>query len=112
MPIITREEVKAFLDISTSEQDTKIDLLIPEVEAFVKTWCNDPMTEEYPEGIKRPVSELLRFDLFYRNKGTGTNSETLGDYSIVYDFRNEAGYPEKVLHLLKPWKKMKQVKFI
>lgn len=119
MAIISKEEVKAFLDIDANTYDNKIELLIPELEAFVKLYCNDEMIDEdgndsYPAGIKKPISELIRFDLFYRAKGIGANSESLGDYSIVYDFRNDSGYPEKTLHLLNPFvkRRMPKVKFV
>lgn len=119
MAIISLEEVKEFLDIDTDDIDLKIDLLIPEIEAFVKLYCNDEMKDEeggdsYPLGIKRPVSELIRYDLFHRNKGVGANSESLGDYSVTYDSQTDSGYPEKTLHLLKPFVKisMPKVKFI
>lgn len=117
MAIISVSEVKAFLGITDSSKDDMITLLIPEVEAFVKGYCNDTMTDadgnaSYPAGIKRPVSELLRYDLFYRATGVGLDSEKLGDYSANFTNEVESGYPIKALHLLSSFVRLSKVNFV
>ncbi|HEX2866544.1 MAG TPA: phage head-tail connector protein [Ignavibacteriales bacterium] len=110
MPIISKDEVKTFLDIPEADtsKDAKIELLIPEVEKWLKGYLNDPMKDEdgndsYPDGIKFPFSQLLNYDIFYRNKGIGVNSEHLADYAVTYDFRTTNGYPAKILELVNPF---------
>ncbi len=57
LPLVTRAEYKAYMGLSSPNDDTKIDILITKVSQLVKTICrrsfvdyvNDPKLE-YPEG--------------------------------------------------------------
>lgn len=118
MSIITKDEVKTYLQISTTDYDDRIELLIPDVEAWVKLFCNDEMKDEegndsYPLGIKRVVAVLLSEDLFSRGKiDNNIVQETLGDYSVTFSSHQESnGYSNVALGLLTPFIKTKQTEF-
>lgn len=105
MAIITLAEVKSFLGISTTDHDSKIESLIPEVESWLELYLNEDFSEgEYPSGIKYPFSQLINYDLFSRPKGQGASSESIGGYSITYDFRTADGYPNNILELFNVFK--------
>jgi hypothetical protein len=113
MAIITLTEVKTFLQITNTDSDALITALIPEVEAYVKRYTNNEMidgegADSYPLGIKKPVSELIRYELNERAKQSGKTSESLGSWSASYAVSNDSqGYPDNVIGLLKPFRKIK-----
>lgn len=110
MAIITLEEVRLLSGFSTMDYDDQIEALIPEVESFVERFCNEDFTGDvYPSGIKRPVAEMIKYDILYRNKGIGVSSESIGEYDVTYDSVNVSGYPDKIISLLKPYRRIKFV---
>jgi len=71
--LITRNEYKNYLGITSSNKDQEIDLLIPKVSSLVKTYCrrsfidnyDDPKIETFEGGFDRiflsetPVREIM-----------------------------------------------------
>ncbi len=113
MAIITLAEVKSFLGISSTDHDATITALIPEVESWLELYLNEDFSEgEYPSGIKYPFSQLINYDLFSRPKGQGASSETIGGYSITYDFRTVDGYPNNILELFTIFKTAPTITFV
>lgn len=99
MAIITKEEAKLLLQITDTSKDLTIELLIPIVEDFVKTYCGTDFTdaqgkEDFPIGIKLPTAQLIGFNLQKQNM-QGVKSESLADHSISFDGTN--GYPKSML---------------
>ena len=71
--LITRNEYKSYLGITTNNKDSEIDLLIPKVSSLVKTYCRrtfvdhyfDPKVEVFPGGTdsfilsETPIIEII-----------------------------------------------------
>lgn len=111
MAIITLAEVKSFLGITSTDHDTTITALIPEVESWLELYLNEDFSEGvYPSGIKYPFSQLINFEVFYRNKGNGVTSETIGDYSVSYE--KTGSYPVNVLSLFDVFRYGKVITFV
>lgn len=101
MPIISVGETKELLQIPKSEKskDAAINLLIPIVEDFVKTYCQSEFKDskggdDFPIGIKLPVVQLIGYNLERRNI-QGVKNESLADHSISFD--TSGGYPTALL---------------
>lgn len=47
--LITRAEYKAYASITSNNQDAEIDLLIPKVSEFIKTYCRRTFVDFYDE---------------------------------------------------------------
>lgn len=47
--LITREEYKAYVGISSPNQDAEIDLLVPKVSQFIKTYCRTSFVDNVDE---------------------------------------------------------------
>ncbi len=110
MAIITLEEVHLLVNITTLEYDDLITALIPEVEAFIEKHCNEDFSlGVYPAGVKRISAEMIRYDVLFRDKGIGVSSESIADYSVTYDFRTSSGYPDKIIDMLKPYRRIKYI---
>jgi hypothetical protein len=107
MSFISNEEVKKILQITDASKDDAIDLLIPAVQDFIKTYCNNSFlnsegAESFPDGLKLPVAKMIGIDL---NKKilSGTQSESLGDHSISFT----GDYPASILKTLNHYRKVK-----
>lgn len=107
MAIISNEEVKKILQITDDSKDDAIDLLIPAVQDFIKTYCNNSFLnsegeESFPAGLKLPAAKMIGIDL---NKKilSGTQSESLGDHSISFT----GDYPASILKALNLYRKVK-----
>ena len=74
------KEVKALLNITTTEYDTQYNALITPVEDWVKEYCNQSFEDYMPEGVKLFVAKKIQS----YEKESGAVSESLGDYSISY----------------------------
>jgi len=112
MAIITLEEVKVLAQITDNSKDAVIDLMIPEVEGFIKSYTKNDFSKGYPVGIKRVVAQMIRFDVYNRNKGLGVSSQSISTHSINFDADYIAGYPAKLIGSLNAFSKNKQVQFV
>jgi hypothetical protein len=75
--LITRNEYKSYLGITSNNKDQEIDLLIPKISSLVKTYCrrtfidyfDDPKVEQFNGGhdsiilTEGPVKEILDVEL-------------------------------------------------
>ena len=121
MAIITRDEVKTFLNIPSADdsRDMFIDTMIPVVEDFVKEYCandfiDDNGEEAFPPGIKLPVARLIGHDLRAMSLNAGdkdVTAEWLGEYSIKYAVGSResltGSYPKALMLNLRPWKRVR-----
>lgn len=80
MSIITVEDAKAYLNITTDEDDSVIERLISAAESFTDRWIETPLAElsEAPDDLKQAVMMLVGH--WYENRETSlvgfTSSET------------------------------------
>lgn len=77
---MTLLEVKALLNITSTEYDTLYENLLPSVEDTTKELCNDTFENYMPEGVKLFIAKKLET----YSKEQGASSEKLGDYSISF----------------------------
>ena len=77
---MTLKEVKAILNITSTEYDAEYQELLNPMEDWVKEYCNDDFEKYMPEGVKLFIAKKIQ--IFSQDRGG--NSESLGDYSISY----------------------------
>jgi len=89
MAITTLENVKTYLGISNTSQDSKIELLIPMIEQEILNYRNKSFeTDEleeivYPAGAELVAIKMIALELNY-STSAGKKSEKLDDYSITF----------------------------
>jgi hypothetical protein len=110
MAIITRAEVKGFLQIKDSSKDDLIDALIPEIQGDIVAYCNNSFMDSngadaWPVGIKIPAAMMVGYTMTEMAGGTsvGLKSESQGDYSYTKDTTTGA-YPDSILKKLDKWR--------
>lgn len=102
--LITRQEYKAYKGITSPNQDTAIDTLIPKVSAFIKNICrrsfvdyvNDPKTETFKGGpylllTESPVIQVLSVE--YSSDYGNTYTELTEFTDFVLDVEEEKIVP-------------------
>lgn len=88
MAITTLENVKTYLGISNTSQDSKIELLIPMIEQEILNYRNkDFETDDldeiiYPSGSELVAIKLIALEL-NNSKSSGVKSMKLDDYSVT-----------------------------
>ena len=102
MAIVTREQVKTFLQISGVDKDDLIDALIPQVEADYERIRNIPFDKvdgdvEYPSGSALTAALMVGYLLNAPRVAGGLDSESLGDYSYSRSDVGRDGYPPQVI---------------
>lgn len=99
--LITLEETKLLLQITSDTYDDLIEnILIPTIEDYITTYCNDDFLDGFPDALKLPAAKMIKIEL---SKLTpGVTSETIGRYSASYT----DGYPKSVTDLLNPYRKV------
>lgn len=102
MAIVTREQVKTFLQIEGSDKDDLIDALIPEVESDYERIRNIPFDEidgdvTYPKGSALTAALMVGYLLQAPRVSGGLDSESLGDYSYSRSDVGRDGYPAQVI---------------
>jgi len=112
--IVSRETAKAYLGITDTTYDTKIDLLIPVVEQTYLDIRNVPFETDptgevtvYPAGSDITASEMIGYKLststFSMSTpfGVGKASESIDSYSVSYTGNASAdmfnGYPKGIV---------------
>lgn len=116
MAIITLAEVKVFLQISGTSKDALITALTPEIEGFIKEYCNDDFmssdavpVEEWPAGIKLPAAQMIGHSMAEMSGGgasIGLTSEDQGEYSYTRG-ETTGSYPPGILAKLNQWRKVR-----
>jgi hypothetical protein len=98
--MITKDDVKAFLQITDTSRDSVIDLLIPLVISQVANICPaailDPDDASFDAGIKLPTLKLIAYEL---SNPVGVESEKIGDI--------QTSYPKNIMDYFKPFRKVK-----
>lgn len=101
--IISTTECKAILQISGSNYDTFINVMIPITEDYILKYTN--LTEDSASklpGLKLAAAQFVNYQL---SNPSNISSETIGNYSVTY----QPSYPEYLVQTLKTYR---QVKFI
>jgi hypothetical protein len=96
-------EVKTLLQIQTTNHDGYLDAIIPLIIEWVQGYChqsfeNDQEELKLPGGAKIFVAQACEFNM----NQAGMQSESLGDYSVSYT----TDYPESMMKLLRPYRKV------
>jgi hypothetical protein len=113
--LITRNEYKNYLGITSSNKDQEIDLLIPKVSSLVKTYCrrtfidhyNDPKVEVFEGGFDRlwlkeyPIREILYAETSTDYGQTYTNMAQYTDWILDGDSIRSIKNPYYFLPLIK-----------
>lgn len=100
MAIIDTSTAKTLLGITTTDHDTRIDALIPEVESHYlrirgKAFEVDDQDQTvYPDGSELTAAQMIGYHLF--GPAQGAASEKVDDYSITAEERVE-GYPRSII---------------
>lgn len=94
--LITTQEYKNYVGISSTTQDIQINAIIPKVSEFVKTYCRrtfvdytgDPKTEVFSGGVRYtpqefPVTQVLSLE--YSNDYGNTYTELMEYVDFVLD---------------------------
>lgn len=101
MAVITQEQVKTLLKITTTTSDDLIDMLIPMVEDEIVEECNFAFldsngAESWPAGVTLIASKMIGFRL-NDSAGIGMKSESQGGYSYTKDDMGKGGYPDSII---------------
>jgi hypothetical protein len=108
MAVITLAEAKVFLQISGTDKDALITALIPEVEAFMREYCNVNFTDPWHAGMKLIASQMIGYNMAEMSGGgnsIGLESESQGDYSYSRGTGNGSeSYPVSITKKLDKYK--------
>lgn len=101
--IISLEEVRALNQTPDADttKDILIEMLIPVVEDFIKTYCNDDFDGDFPEGLKLAAVKIIQYEL--QKLSPGISSESIGNYSVNYS----GEYPKEITSMLNHFRKVK-----
>ena len=88
MPITTLQKVKNSLQISGTNKDAAIAELIPQVEDWIRGYCNndyktDDGADNFPKDYESIAIEMIANDLNKLSK-SGIQSEGLSRYNVQY----------------------------
>jgi len=111
MALITKDEVKALLQIGDTSLDTFIDTIIPIVQDTIdqllknanryEDYLNEAGTEiVYPASFKLPAVQIIG-SISDKTNASGAKSFSLGDFSITYNTVKELT-TESFKTLIKP----------
>jgi len=97
---MTADEVKAILGITDAAHDAQIAALLPVVEDWVQSYCNDDGMKVYGAGedefapaVKGAIAGLVQFKM---NNPEGKTSKRLGDEGSGY----AVGFPHALVDML------------
>lgn len=76
--MVTLEEFKAATGINTNTKDEQITALIPQVEEWIKGYCN---IKEVPADYNLNAIKMIEYNL---NQKTGIASESLSRHSVSF----------------------------
>jgi hypothetical protein len=109
MAIVTRKFTKEYLGITATTYDSKIDLLIPHIEAAFERIRGIDFDEdsndviEYPENAEMIAAEMIGYKLVTSPFTSGTysdkKSESIGSYSYTRNTREDMiqGFPKSIV---------------
>lgn len=97
MAIITVDEYKQIRNLSGSDSDAWIEVLIPLVEEEYMRIRNAELEPEgeWPKGAKLVAADMIDYRMEELKK-RGVTSETIGDYSISYHVEDVEDYPSSI----------------
>lgn len=99
MARITKEEIKAFQDIETTEFDDYIDVIIPALEDNVDRFTRR-VIDPFDFGLKEIVSNMAKYKIDELARNKNVKSENInGDYSVTYTGTEDlgsSGYPKSI----------------
>lgn len=101
---MTKDEVKAILDYSSTKHDNYITTCIPLFVEFAQDYCNNQFKNESDQielkgGVKLFVAKAVEFNL---NK-SGQKSRDFGEVRYSYD----TDFPPSLLKLLQPYSRIR-----
>lgn len=80
MAITTENKVKTMYNISDKVQIEAIKILIPMVEAQIKSYCNNEFLTGYPADVELAAIKLVYYNLNWK----GYTAESVDDASVSY----------------------------
>lgn len=113
MAVITQDQVKTLLKITTTTSDDLIDLLIPMVEDEIKEECNFAFldsegAEAWPAGVTLIASKMIGYRL-NDSQTIGMKSESQGGYSYTKEEMGRGGYPDSIIAGLAKYRRVSTV---
>ena len=105
--IATKEEIKSFLPADTEITLEQIDLFLPVVEDYIKTYTGRDFSLTWPPALKVVAAKMIVWDIDSFNGKLGMKSESIGSYN--YSANADKGYPEEILLSLNQYRKIKAV---
>ena len=116
MAIVTKAQVKTFLQFSDNNwftYDDLIDALIPIVEADYERIRNREFDDdssdeiEYPTGAEYTAAQMIGYRIFHQPENLrGKQSESIGKYSYTKEEMFH-GYPKSIVGNIKRYVKIK-----
>ena len=107
MARITREEIKAYQLILTTDFDTFLDTIIPALEEAVDRYTRQVL-DPFPEGLKEIVSQMAKFKIDELTRAKNIKSENInGDYTVTYTddtAKGSSGYPISIERALNKYR--------
>lgn len=120
MPIITRENTKLYLGITSTTQDALIDALIPQIESDFLLIRNKEFDVDsndyvdYPDGSELVSAQMIGYQMsLLANQGGGLDfqAESIGDYSYSRAAGGKEnyvnGYPKSLIGRIERFMKMR-----
>lgn len=104
MALLTTSEVKTLLQMSEDDisKDSFIELNIPIIEDFIKTYCKDDYVDGFPVGLKQVGAQMINYNM--QKPTANLDSEKIGD-SYQVTFNKE--YPQYILKQLSVYAKIR-----
>lgn len=104
---ITKDEVKALLQIKSTTKDEYLNAVLPLVEEHVKEYCNRDFLDDsgnlnYPGGVKLAIAKWCQAYM----RDSRMESETVGRWSGTY---SQGGVPSEVATILSGYRRPKLV---
>lgn len=108
MAVVSLADVKTLLQITGTEKDPLITLLIPKIEAFIRKECRVDFQDPWPDGLDLVASQMIGFQMSQMSGGGGSiglQSESQGEYSYTRGSGGANGaYPDSIMKSLWQWK--------
>ena len=111
--IITLDEYKTITGISDDSQNQKLMAIIALVEEDYLSIRGKPFDVDsngnivYPSGAKMTAAEMISYKLMTIKGNVGTESETIGDYTVGYSSELLEGYPKSTVQKIKRYARFK-----
>lgn len=97
MAVLTLAEYKTITGLTGTALDTRIEFLIPLVEADINAMCNTAYDgDEWPSGMKLPASAMISYQLKTSGDPGIMKSENISGYSYTKADLGSAGYPKGI----------------